>query len=299
MPRAEVDPLEQLRQRLAGRLSGQTLPDGRSSPYDLKIVTRSPAPTAAARTGTGTGTGTGTARHAGARPGGGAGSSGQAWSYSGAQGPQAWAGLKPEYALCGSGQRQSPIDVTGGLPVALEPLGFAYQPGRFSVVDTGLALQLRPAPGNHLEISGRRFELQHASFHRPGEHRIDGQAHAMSVHLLHKDAEGRLAVVAVQIDEGAALPAAQLLLNHVPLEKGSENPARVLLDPQDLLPADRRHFTYMGSLSTPPCSEGVQWLVMRQPLSASAEQLALLARLYPQNARPVQPLAGRRILQSP
>lgn len=302
----EIDPLEVLRQRLAGRLARQNATDT-ASPYDLKIVARTgPPPTAqpagpsaaatrpvAARSTRPAAPGATTAARTAT-----AGAPAQPWAYAGAAGAPAWASLNPDYALCGNGQRQSPVDLRGGLPVDLEPVRFLYQPGRFSVLDNGRGLQVNLAPGNTIEVAGRRYELQSASFHRPSEHRIDGRSFEMSLHLLHRDAEGNTAIVALQIDPGPPQAASQLVLNHLPLEKRAENPGRVPLDPAKWLPDDTRYYTYMGSLSEPPCSEGVQWVVMREPVTLSREQLELFARLYPMNARPVQALAGRRILQS-
>jgi carbonic anhydrase len=120
----------------------------------------------------------------------------------------------------------------------------------------------------------------------------------MSLHLVHKDPSGRLAVVAVLLGKGPAHPAVQTVWNNLPLEKLEEAPARAQIDPGHLLPEDRRYFTYMGSLTTPPCSEGVQWVVMRTPVTMTPEQIELFARIYPMNARPAQPVAGRRIMQS-
>jgi carbonic anhydrase len=120
----------------------------------------------------------------------------------------------------------------------------------------------------------------------------------MSLHMVHKDDEGRLAVVTVLFDKGPAHPILQRVWNNLPLERNDEAQARVTLDASELLPADRRYYTYMGSLTTPPCSEGVQWVVMRQPVTAAPEQIDLFARIYPMNARPIQAASGRRIMQS-
>ena len=147
-----------------------------------------------------------------------------------------------------------------------------------------------------MEIMGRRYELQQFHFHRPSEERIDGKPFDMVVHLVHKDAEGRLAVVAVLLERGSAQPVVQTVWNNLPLEKGDEVPVRAPLDPSGLLPAERGYYTYMGSLTTPPCSEGVLWMVMKTPQPVSPEQLGIFARLYPMNARPVQapPAASSR-----
>ena len=135
-------------------------------------------------------------------------------------------------------------------------------------------------------------------FHRPSEERIDGKQFEMVVHLVHKDLEGRLAVVAVLLDRGAAQPIVQSVWNNLPLEKGDEVAARATLDLNELLPPERHYFTYMGSLTTPPCSEGVLWMVMKRPVPVSAEQIGVFARLYPMNARPVQSASGRLIKES-
>ena len=220
------------------------------------------------------------------------------WSYAGFTGPQAWGKLKPEYSLCANGQRQSPIDIREGISLDLEPVRFDYQPSAFAVIDTGHTVQVNMAPGNAIEVNGRRWALQQFHFHRPSEERIDGRQFEMDVHLVHRDAEGRTAVVAVLLERGAAQPLLQTVWNHLPLEKNEENAARVQIDLNQLLPTDRRYYTYMGSLTTPPCSEGVLWLVMQQPVPLSAKQIDIFSRLYPMNARPIQRAAGRMIKQS-
>lgn len=221
-----------------------------------------------------------------------------AWSYSGDTGPQAWARLAPDYAQCASGKRQSPIDLRDGFAVELEPIQFDYHPSAFRVIDNGHTVQVNVAPGNAIQVLGRRYELQQFHFHRPSEHRIAGQGFEMEVHLVHKDEAGHIAVVAVLLQRGAANPIVQAVWNNLPLEKGEEQPARVSLDPAGLLPEDRRYFTYMGSLTTPPCSEGVLWMVLQQPAPLAGDQADLFARLYPLNERPLQPPAGRMIKAS-
>ena len=289
------DPLEQLRQRLAGKLSGAKTTEG-GSPYDVRVVAKtdpSPAPSHGAKAASPKKT----AGHAGTA--GLAGGAAHAhWSYQGPAGPQTWGGLKPEFSTCANGQRQSPIDIRGGLAVDLEPVKFNYQASPFTVIDNGHTVQANIGSGNSIEIGGKRFELLQFHFHRPSEERIDGRQFEMSLHLVHKDDQGRLAVVGVLFDKGPAQSAVQRVWNGLPLEKGEELAARVPLELSELLPTDRRYFTYMGSLTTPPCSEGVQWVVMRQPMTMSPEQIELFARMYPMNARPVQQASGRRILQS-
>jgi carbonic anhydrase len=278
------DPMERLRQRLQQRLQAAPPPEA-GSPYDLRVGP-TPAPAsgrhrvAAAPT-----------RASGART-----APDAAWAYSGDHGPDHWAGL------CASGTQQSPVDLVGGLSVELEPIRFDYQPSPFSVTDTGRTLQVDVAPGNAIEVQGRRYALQRMTLHRPSEDSLDGRRFEMSLHLEHRHADGKLAVLALLLGRGAeggtAQPALQTIFNHLPLQTGRANAARVPLDLPALLPPDQRYLMYLGSLSTPPCTEGVLRLVLRHPVAATAEQLALFERLYPMNARPLQPLAGRRILQS-
>ena len=287
-PAVPLDPLERLRQRLAERLGAARAGPG-ASPNDLQVPTRAAATVPGAKSRGADGSATG-ARKRGDAP--------AAWAYEGAAGPQAWAELRPEFALCAKGRRQSPIDLQGGLAVDLEPVLFDYRASGFAVVDNGRTVQVNLAPGNAIELGGRRFELQQFHFHHPAEERIDGRAFEMSLHLVHRDAQGRLAVVALLFDRGPPQPVVQQVWNHLPLERHQETAARVALDLPALLPADRRYYTYMGSLTTPPCSEGVQWVVMRHPVTMAPEQIDLFARIYPMNARPLQAASGRRILQS-
>ena len=287
----KVDPVERLRERLAERLSAVKAQPA-TNDFDLRVSSKTlaaaPAPALAPA-----------ARH-GTRRGGAERGKADAphWSYSGEVGPQAWAGMKPEFSLCASGQRQSPIDIREGLAVDLEPVRFNYRPSAFAVIDNGHTVQVNLAPGNTIELGGRSLELLQFHFHRPSEERIDGRQFDMVVHLVHKDAEGRLAVVAVLLERGSAQPVVQAVWNNLPLEKQQEVQARVSIDVNQLLPTERRYYTYMGSLTTPPCSEGVQWVVMRHPVAMAPEQIELFSRLYPMNARPLQAAGGRRIMQS-
>jgi carbonic anhydrase len=182
--------------------------------------------------------------------------------------------------------------------VQLEPIQFDYRTTGFSVIDNGHTVQVNLPSGNTITVLGRRFELLQFHFHRPSEERINGKQYDMVAHLVHKDAEGKLAVVAVLLDRGAAQPLIQAVWNALPLEKNEAQAAPGTIDLNKLLPEDRRYYTYMGSLTTPPCSEGVLWMVMKTPVPVSPDQIEIFSRLYPMNARPVQPQAGRLIKES-
>jgi carbonic anhydrase len=220
------------------------------------------------------------------------------WSYEGKGGAEHWGRLKPEYATCATGQRQSPIDLRDGIAVDLEPIQFAYRPASFRVVDSGRNLQVA-IYGGGINLLGKNFDLLRIQFHRPAEVTIDGQTFDMDAQLVHKSEDGKLAIVTVLLEQGAENPLVQMVLNNLPLEKGGEvAPPTQSLDVSRLLPVNRRYFTFMGSLTTPPCTEDVLWLVLRQPQQISPEQLMIFQRLYKPNARPVQPGFGRIIKES-
>lgn len=280
------DPLDRVRERLAEKLGAMKAPD---TPGNVMRVTARPASEAPA------------ARKPAARPR--PESPPEApheihWSYTGEGGPARWGAIKPEFGLCARGQRQSPIDIRGGIAVDLEAIEFDYRPVGFAVLDNGHTVQVNVGPGNFIAVGGRRYELVQFHFHRPSEERIDGRQTDMVAHLVHKDPEGRLAVVAVLLQRGAEQPVIQSVWNNLPLEKNDEARAAGAIDLAQLLPTERGYYTYMGSLTTPPCTEGVLWIVMRQPVAVSQEQIDIFSRLYPMNARPVQSAAGRLIKQS-
>ena len=296
---AALDPMETLRKRLAHKLGGAKAVEADSG-STIRIVSKATdtAPAYAANAAT--------ADHvlAASRPARRNRAAEPAheahWNYAGdtAGQPPAWGRLKPEFATCSSGKRQSPIDIRDGIRVDLEPVRFDYKPSAFRVLDNGHTVQVNVGPGNAIEVSGRRFELVQFHFHRPSEERIAGRQFEMVVHLVHKDLDGRLAVVAVLLDRGPAQPIVQTVWNNLPLEKGDEVAARGLLNVAELLPAERSYYTYMGSLTTPPCSEGVLWMVLKAPVAVSADQIGIFARLYPMNARPIQSASGRLIKES-
>ncbi len=220
------------------------------------------------------------------------------WSYEGETGPANWGKINSDWAKCGSGNRQSPIDLRDGMKVDLEQITFDYRPSGFNVVDNGHTIQVAVGLGNYITVQNRTYELIQFHFHRPSEERINGKGTEMVAHLVHKDAEGKLAVVAVLLQRGLPNSMIQTVWNNLPLEKHDTVTPSVALDVSEILPERREYFTFMGSLTTPPCSEGVLWLVMKNPMPASPAQMALFSRLYPLNARPTQAGGGRVIKES-
>ena len=220
------------------------------------------------------------------------------WSYSGSLGPDNWGSLGSEYALCAFGQRQSPIDIRDGFAVDLEPIQFVYKPSAFRVVDSGRSLDVFNATGG-LNLLGKTYALIQIRFHRPSEMAVNGTRFDMDAQLIHRAQDGALLIVSVFLEQGAENPAIQAALNNLPLERGGElSPPGGNIDIEQLLPKNRGYYTFMGSLTTPPCAENVLWLVLKQAQSLSPEQLSIFTRLYPPNARPLQADFGRIIKES-
>lgn len=220
------------------------------------------------------------------------------WSYEGDSGPANWSKINVDWGKCGTGNRQSPIDIRDGMKVELEQISFDYHPSSFNVVDNGHTVQVGVGSGNYITVQNRMFELQQFHFHRPSGDRINGRTYEMVVHLVHRDAEGRQAILALMLERGTPQATIQTVWNNLPLEKFDTMSPSILLDPMEMVPTRRDYYTYMGSMEQPPCSENVLWLVMKQPVQASAAQMALFSRLYPLNARPIQATNGRIIKES-
>ena len=223
------------------------------------------------------------------------------WSYTGESGPSHWAELDAKNAACGTGKNQSPIDIRthdvhgAGLPA----LVFAYRPSPLHIIDNGHSVQVDIEPGSALRIGDKSYQLVQFHFHHPSEERIDGKASDMVAHLVHRDSHGALAVVAVLLNHGQENQLVETLWRHLPGQKDHElDFAKVRIDPSGLLPANRNYFTYTGSLTTPPCSEGVRWIVLKSPSSLSKREIATFATHYPNDARPLQKLNGRQILST-
>ena len=223
---------------------------------------------------------------------------GTVWSYEGELGPANWSKINVDWAKCGTGNRQSPIDLRDGIKVNLEQISFDYHPSSFSEINNGHTIQVTVGGGNFITVGNTVYELQEFHFHRPSEEKINGRGTEMVIHLVHKSAEGKIAIIAVLLERGQPHRLMQTIWDNLPLEKFDTVSPSIVIDPTDALPERREYFTYMGSLTEPPCTEGVLWMVFKQPMQASPAQMALFSRLYPLNARPVQSTAGRLIKES-
>ncbi len=221
------------------------------------------------------------------------------WDYEGRNGPQNWAKLSPEFADCGTGKYQSPIDIKEGIRLSLDPIAFDYKSSPLRILDNGHTVQVNYGMGSSITVNGDKYNLVQFHFHKPSEERIEGKSFDMVVHLVHKNPIGQLAVVAVMLRNGAPNPLIQTLWTHLPLQPGKEGgPRDIKIDAAQLLPPVRAYYAFLGSLTTPPCTEGVLWLVLKNPIQVSRSQIAAFGRLYEVNARPVQPTNRRLIKES-
>jgi carbonic anhydrase len=226
-------------------------------------------------------------------------SHGHGWTYSGAEGPEHWGTLKSEYASCTHGRQQSPIDIRNAHDADLPAIHFDYKPTALKVIDNGHTIQVSYDRNSSITIGDRRYELIQFHFHHPSEEEIEGRTYDMVVHLVHRDQDGKLAVVAVLLRKGRVNAMLQKLWEHLPEVKEKETLIHgVEINAADLLPADRGYYSFPGSLTTPPCTEGVSWFVLKTPTEVSSAEIMQFGALYPHNARPVQPLNGRTILQT-
>lgn len=220
------------------------------------------------------------------------------WSYAGASGPAHWSELSSDFALCQSGQSQSPIDIIDAVDTELPPLSVDYQWQLGQVVHNGHAIQLSALPGSHIKVREMQLELLQFHFHTPSENRIDGRSFPLELHFVHRNPEGELAVVAVLFENADGdNPSLAQILETAPPRKGERPATELKLREDDLLPRDRSYFLYNGSLTTPPCSEGVRWFVLQSPRGASPKQVKAFAKLAGENARDPQPLHSRLILR--
>ncbi len=232
-----------------------------------------------------------------------AGSGGAHWGYTGDEGPSHWGDLAPEYKMCKEGKNQSPVNIvtedTSCVDAVLEELKLSYKPSALDVVNNGHTIKVNYAKGSTMEMGGTTFNLLQYHFHSPSENNIDSKSYPMEVHLVHADADGNLAVIGTMYVEGKANAAIDAVWAKMPAKAGEKVSASdVSVNVMDILPANKEYYRFDGSLTTPPCSEGVRWMVMKNPVEVSKEQVKKFhSTMHGDTNRPVQPLNARVIIQ--
>jgi len=221
------------------------------------------------------------------------------WTYEGEEGPENWGKISAEFRMCSEGLNQSPVNLVADVHAGLPRLEFEYYSSPVNEINNGHTIQQNVKPGSYLRIPSTNtgYELKQFHFHSPSEHTVDGKSFAMEIHFVHADEQGALAVVGVLIEEGKDHPVLKKLWSFMPEHPGETNEQPIGIEDTALLPPTRDYFAYGGSLTTPPCSEGVKWIVLKTPVEASAEQIAIFKKRVGQATnRPIQPNNARLIL---
>lgn len=216
------------------------------------------------------------------------------WSYEGATGPAHWGEHFPE---CGAGKSQSPVDIRAPFKSDSDVIAIDYKQSPLKILNNGHTIQVNLEPGSSMTVHGQKYDLVQFHFHKPSEEEIDGQPKAMVIHFVHKSADGKLAVIGALVNEGKANETIQTLWSNLPKMEGKENDVTaVTINASNLLPSNLSYYHYIGSLTTPPCTEGVNFFILKTPMEMSKEQIAAFP--FAKNARPVQPLNGRQLEES-
>jgi carbonic anhydrase len=218
------------------------------------------------------------------------------WTYEGEEGPEHWGELDPSYSACSGGQEQSPIDVVNPTHVDLADIEFNYQSiSPMRIINNGHTIQVNVDPGSSITLDGVQYDLSQFHFHTPSEHLIAGQPQQMELHLVHSSAEGQSAVVGVLLTEGQANTALAPVFDNMPATAGPEQSVQASVEPEAFFPAAPTTYRYRGSLTTPPCTEGIHWNLFTEPVEVSADQIAAFRAIVPHNARPAQELNNREV----
>jgi len=223
---------------------------------------------------------------------------GAKWSFAeGPIGPSKWGELDPAYKACSIGTQQSPINIASPIKAQLPPLKIDWGKTTNTIANTGQTIQVNIGEGSTLTLGKDSYKLLQFHFHRPSEHRIDGKSFPMEAHFVHATPSGSLAVIGVMMTEGKSNAVFKSLIATMPAKQGPAVKADLAINPLGLLPSNRIYYRYHGSLTTPPCSETVEWIVLTDPVQVAATDIAGFAKLYAMNGRPLQPLNRRMLLR--
>jgi carbonic anhydrase len=218
------------------------------------------------------------------------------WGYEGDIGPAHWGDLSPEFKACKEGKSQSPVDIRNPVKAALKPIEFHYKTTPLKVINNGHTIKVDYERGSYIVVNGKRYDLLQFHFHTPSENTVNGKPYDMEAHLVHKSEDGQLAVVAVFMKKGKENSFIKTIWRHLPVHGGSEKiVSSIKINVADFLPKNKAYYAFDGSLTTPPCTEGVKWLVLKTPVEVSEAQVKKFALIFKMNARPTQPLYGRVI----
>ena len=220
------------------------------------------------------------------------------WSYSGQDGPEHWGSLAEKFSVCTTGKNQSPVNLTGMIESDLKAIKIDYKDGGNKVLNNGHTIQVNYAPGSTITLDGHSFELKQFHFHSPSENTIEGRSYPLEAHFVHADPDGNLAVIAVMFEEGKENAELEKAWAHMPEQAGEPQDLKAMVNAEVLLPKQHDYYRFNGSLTTPPCSEGVWWLVMKNSDTASKAQIEKFTHvMHHANNRPLQAINARMILE--
>ncbi|MEL7037499.1 MAG: carbonic anhydrase family protein [Cyanobacteria bacterium J06592_8] len=216
------------------------------------------------------------------------------WGYKSQNGPKKWGELNPEFILCKSGKEQSPINIESTIK-AKEKIEFNYGYTPLKVINNSHTVEIVYESGSQIKIEGKIYKLRQFHFHSPSEHHLNGKSYPMEVHLVHENSEGQLTVIGILMKEGKENEFIKSLWVHAPEQNQENIISGVTINASALPPEDQTYYNYTGSLTTPPCSENVNWIVFQKPIEVSRQQIKAFQTLYNGNARPIQPLNDRQV----
>lgn len=220
------------------------------------------------------------------------------WGYEGNEGPAHWGEISHDYHTCKDGKYQSPIDITNAQKGKLGKISFSYRASPKNIVNNGHSIQVNMNEGSTITVGGKTYKLLQFHFHSPSEHTINGKPAAMVAHFVHQAKDGQLGVIGVLINTGKANKVIGQLWKNLPTSAGESKDLTGKINVKGLLPKNKAYYNYTGSLTTPPCSEGVNWMVMETPIQVSEAQLKTFNKIFNGNVRPIQPLDGRHVKAS-
>ncbi|MET3193946.1 carbonic anhydrase family protein [Bacillus sp. OAE603] len=222
----------------------------------------------------------------------------QEWTYTGSTGPNNWGNLKEEYAMCSKGKEQSPINIVSKTQKSL-PLGINYHTGKFKIEIKKTTIKLTPEDNsNTINIQGTNYELKQLHFHTPSEHLINGHQSDMEIHFVHEDRSHSFAVMGIFVDKGTQNKVFQKIVNTLKADKSLKENRTITLNIQSFIPVNSKKISYNGSLTTPPCTEGLKWIVFEKPIQFSNQQISFYRKYFYPTNRPVQPLNNRTLFES-
>ncbi|MDY6855480.1 MAG: carbonic anhydrase family protein [Thermodesulfobacteriota bacterium] len=221
------------------------------------------------------------------------------WGYTGEEGPEYWGELSADYEMCSKGKNQSPINITGAIECELQPISFSYKRSTLDVINNGHTIKANYDVGSFIKVDGDTYNLIQIHWHTPSENTIEGKSFPMEAHFVHADKNGNLAVIGIMYTKGNKNSAISGVWDNMPSKRNATSKdSRVTISAMNMLPADKDYYYFNGSLTTPPCSEGVRWMVMKNPVEASIEQINKFhSTFHGDTNRPVQPINARPILK--